>query len=117
MCEKKTRALASEAARLLFLPLLPFPSSSKNALKKVKMRERKSDFHPFYFFSLIFVKKENFMFVKNKPLFSTYFFARAKNGRFLTRAPTPPPALLRKWQFLVNRKKMRENVTLFLTNK
>jgi hypothetical protein len=66
-----------------------------------KMREKKSFFHAFYFFSLIFGKKQNFMFVKNKTLFSTYFFARAKNGRFLTRAPTP----LEKRPFLVTRKK------------
>jgi hypothetical protein len=41
------------------------------------------------------------MFVKKQTTFSTFFFARAKNGRFLSRAP-----------FLVTRKKMREKKLL-----
>jgi hypothetical protein len=45
---------------------------------------------------------------KNK----TIFVARAKVARFLTRAPTPSPALLRKRPFLVTRKKMREKKLL-----
>jgi hypothetical protein len=51
------------------------------------------------------VKKQNFVFVKNKPLFSTYFFDRAKNARFLTRAPTPPPALFEKTAIFSHSKK------------
>jgi hypothetical protein len=45
-----------------------------------KVREKKIFFHAFSFFSRIFGRKKNFMFVKNKPLFSTIFFARAPHS-------------------------------------
>jgi hypothetical protein len=55
---------------------------------------------------------------KQSSFFPLIFFARAKNARFLTRAPTPPPTLLRKRPFLVTRKNMREKkLVCFLTNK
>jgi hypothetical protein len=52
------------------------------------------------------------MFVKNKPL---NFFAFAKNGRFLTCAPTPAPTLLRKLPFLDTKKKcVKEKFFVFI---
>jgi hypothetical protein len=54
-------------------------------LMELKEKERVEDI--FVFFTH-FQKKQNFTFVKSKPLFPTNFSARAKNARFLTRAPT-----------------------------
>jgi hypothetical protein len=73
-----------------------------NARKKGKI-QKKSFFHAFYFFSRIFPTKQNFVFIKNKPLFSTYFFARAKKTRFITRAS-------RTREKTVIFKKMREKI-------
>jgi hypothetical protein len=69
------------------------------------MPEKKSFFSPILLFFTHFCEKSNHFF----PLI---FFACVKNGRFPTRAPTPPPALLRKRPFLVTGKKMLEKKLL-----
>jgi hypothetical protein len=75
----------------------------KKAFKKVKIK-KSIFFTHFTFFP--FSQEQNFMFIKNKPLFSTYFFARAKKRAL-------HPALVRKQSFLVTLKKCVKSYFVF----
>jgi hypothetical protein len=50
---------------------------------------------------------------KRNTFFHLIFCSRAKNNRFITRAPTPPPALVIKRLFLALEKKLVKKKLLF----
>jgi hypothetical protein len=55
---------------------------------------------------------------KRNTFFHLIFCSRAKNIRFITRAPTPPPAHVIKRLFLeLEKKPVKKSFTFFLSNK